>query len=46
MPKEHFGEIAQDTESPWQETADYLVARTLIRQASLTKSHEKAAGSL
>lgn len=35
--KRHFGEIAQDTESPWAETADYLVARTLIRQASLSK---------
>ena len=41
--KRDFGVIAQDTESPWQETADYLVARTLIRQASLTKSPEKAA---
>jgi hypothetical protein len=41
--KRDFGEIAQDAESPWQETADYLVARTLIRQASLTKSAEKAA---
>jgi len=36
--KLHFAEIAQDTESPWAETADYLVARTLIRQASLSKS--------
>lgn len=35
--KRHFTEIAQDTESPWAKTADYLVARTLIRQASLTK---------
>jgi len=40
--KKHFAEIAQDSESPWQETADYLVARTLIRQASLTRSIEKA----
>ena len=32
--KKHFAQIAQDTESPWAETADYLVARTLIRQAS------------
>ncbi|MFM9903810.1 MAG: hypothetical protein ACKVQJ_04480 [Pyrinomonadaceae bacterium] len=39
--KKHFGEIAQDSESPWAETADYLVARTLIRQASLSKSKEK-----
>lgn len=41
--KRRFAEIAQDSESPWQETADYLVARTLIRQASLTKSPERAA---
>ena len=41
--KKHFAEIAQDSESPWAETADYLVARTLIRQASLAKSHEKGA---
>ena len=41
--KRRFAEIAQDTESPWQETADYLVARTLIRQASLSQSSEKAA---
>ena len=42
--QKHFAEIAQDSESPWQETADYLVIRTLIRQASLTKAKEKAAG--
>jgi len=41
--KRRFAEIAQDTESPWRETADYLVARTLIRQASLSKSPESAA---
>src|SRR5205085_7445701 len=41
--KKHFAQIAQDTESPWAETADYLVARTLIRQASLSKSKEKTA---
>jgi hypothetical protein len=41
--KRRFGEIAQDTESPWAETADYLVARTLIRQASLSKSPEASA---
>ena len=33
-----FEEIAADSESPWHETADYLVARTLVRQASLTKN--------
>lgn len=41
--KKHFAEIAQDSESSWQETADYLVARTLIRQASLSKDAAKAA---
>lgn len=40
--KKHFAEIALDTESPWAETADYLVARTLIRQASLSKDEAKA----
>lgn len=40
--KRRFAEIAIDSSSPWQETADYLVARTLIRQASLSKSEEKA----
>jgi hypothetical protein len=33
-----FEEIAGDNESPWQATADYLVARTLVRQASLTEN--------
>jgi hypothetical protein len=41
--KRRFAEIAQDFDSPWRETADYLVARTLIRQASLSKDKEKAA---
>ncbi len=41
--KKRFAEIAQDSESPWQETADYLVGRTLIRQASLGKSKAKSA---
>jgi hypothetical protein len=35
--KDLFREIAADPNSPWQDTADYLVGRTLIRQASLTK---------
>ena len=39
--KTHFREIAEDAASPWQETADYLVGRTLIRQASLTKDAAK-----
>src|SRR5436190_16858574 len=40
--KRRFAEIAQDMDSPWAETADYLVGRTLIRQASLSKSADKA----
>ena len=40
--KRHFLEIALDDASPWKETADYLVGRTLIRQASLTKDEAKA----
>jgi hypothetical protein len=40
--KHHFREIAQDDNSPWKETADYLVGRTLIRQASLSKDESKA----
>ena len=41
--KRRFAEISEDGESVWQETADYLVGRTLIRQASLSKSAEKSA---
>jgi len=41
--KRRFAEIAQDSASPWQETADYLVARTLIRQASMQSTAELAA---
>lgn len=36
-----FAEIAQDADSVWRETADYLVVRTLIRQASLTSDEAK-----
>jgi hypothetical protein len=39
--KLRFGAIAQDYDSPWRETAEYLVGRTLIRQASLTKDKTK-----
>ncbi len=39
--KKRFREIAEDFDTPWRETADYLVARTLIRQASLSKNPEK-----
>jgi hypothetical protein len=35
--RERFEQIARDSESPWQQTADYLVARTLVRQASFAK---------
>lgn len=35
-----FTAIAEDAASPWAETADYLVGRTLIRQASLSRSKE------
>lgn len=40
--RRRFAEIAQDFGSPWQETADYLVGRTIIRQASLSKSEDAA----
>jgi hypothetical protein len=36
--RRRFLVIAEDLESPWRETASYLVARTLVRQASLTKN--------
>jgi len=36
-----FEEITGDIESPWRETADYLIARTLVRQASLTSEPTK-----
>ena len=32
-----FEAIAADDESVWRETADYLIGRTLVRQASLVK---------
>ena len=36
-----FENIAADNESPWQEIAPYLVARTFVRQASLTAEPRK-----
>jgi hypothetical protein len=36
-----FEKIAADTESPWQDTAAYLVARTLVRQASFGKDETR-----
>jgi hypothetical protein len=38
-----FEKIAGNVESDWQETAEYLVARTLVRQASLTDDQPKQA---
>ena len=40
--KSQFSAIAQDFESPWRETADYLVGRTILRQASLTKNEARS----
>jgi hypothetical protein len=40
--KRHFFEISQDYDSPWRETAEYLVGRTLVRQASLSKDKTKS----
>ena len=40
-----FEKIGTDVDSPWQELAPYLVARTLVRQASLAGTEElKRAG--
>jgi hypothetical protein len=39
--RQKFQTIASDTESPWQETADYLIARTLVREASLADDPAK-----
>ena len=36
-----FEKIANDYESPWQQIAPYLVARTLVRQASLADTQSK-----
>ena len=36
----HFERIADDVESNWQATAEYLIARTLVRQASLTQDQQ------
>ncbi len=40
--RRRFAEIALDLDSPWQETAEYMVGRTLVRQASLIKDKTKA----
>ena len=36
-----FEKIADDADSVWQETASYLVGRTLVRQGSLTKNENE-----
>jgi hypothetical protein len=40
--KLRFIAIAGDIDSPWQDIAAYLVARTLIRQASMTQNKSRA----
>ena len=39
--RSRFEKIARDVDSPWQEIAGYLVARTLIRQGSLSADVKK-----
>lgn len=39
--RKRFEKIGTDADSPWQEIAPYLVARTLIREGSLGKDEEK-----
>ena len=39
--RERFQKISADPDSPWQELAGYLVARTLVRQASLGEDEKK-----
>lgn len=36
-----FATIARDRKSPWQQTAFYLIARTLVREASLGAADKK-----
>lgn len=35
--RQRFQQISEDVDSDWQDMADYLVNRTLVRQASLTE---------
>lgn len=39
--RSRFEGIAEDADSMWQETASYLVGRTLVRQGSLTKNENE-----
>jgi tetratricopeptide (TPR) repeat protein len=43
---EQFRSIAADTKSPWHVLAPYLVARALVRKATLDQSGEKQLGTL
>ncbi|HEX9963017.1 MAG TPA: hypothetical protein VGB00_18940 [Pyrinomonadaceae bacterium] len=40
--REVWTRIADDSDSVWSETSDYLIARTLVREASLAKSLEQS----
>lgn len=40
-----FGEIARDRNSPWRQTAAYMVGRTLLREVSLQGKRELAAAA-
>ncbi len=39
--RNRFEQIAADIQSPWQHTAEYLVPRTLVRQASLSQNDSR-----
>src|SRR5688572_15888312 len=39
--RRRFEEISNDSDSVWQQTADYLVGRTLVRHASLVEGETK-----
>jgi hypothetical protein len=41
--RRHWAEIAADPQSPWAETADYLIGRALVRESSLSKETPGAA---
>lgn len=42
--QQRFDAISNDSDSPWRETCDYLVARTLVRRAHFTKDPEQQSG--
>jgi len=39
--KERYEAIARDSSSPWKQIAEYMIARTSLRQASLGKDEDK-----